>query len=162
MVRYPFLLLVLVAFIGLESPALAQHAHGHDHGHPQASQVGEPGDPKKPARVVRVVMREEGAKMIFIPERIEVKRGEQIRFVLRNDGENEHEFVLGTRDDISAHAQEMMRSPDMMHEEPNAKRLEPKATGEIVWRFPAAGEFAFACLIPGHLEAGMKGTILVK
>ncbi|MBP6599957.1 MAG: hypothetical protein KA216_11010, partial [Giesbergeria sp.] len=33
--------------------------------------------------------------------------------------------------------------------------------GDIVWRFNRPGSFDFACLIPGHSEAGMKGTITV-
>ena len=48
--------------------------------------VGEPGDPKQPARIVRVIMREDGKKMLFEPARITVHKGEQIRFVLTNDG----------------------------------------------------------------------------
>ncbi|NCW99267.1 MAG: plastocyanin, partial [Betaproteobacteria bacterium] len=33
--------------------------------------------------------------------------------------------------------------------------------GEIVWTFNRVGEFDFACLLPGHYEAGMRGTINV-
>ncbi len=124
--------------------------------------TGEPGDPKKPARIVQVVMREDSAKMMFIPDRVAVKRDEQIRFVLRNIGEQDHEFFLGTADGVKEHAEEMKQMPDMVHEDGNARRLKPKATGEILWRFTQAGEFVFAFPIPGHLEAGVKGTIAVK
>ena len=34
-------------------------------------------------------------------------------------------------------------------------------SGEIVWTFNRAGEFDFACLIPGHFQAGMVGRIRV-
>jgi len=37
----------------------------------------------------------------------------------------------------------------------------PGKTGEIVWTFNRAGEFDFACLIPGHYDAGMVGKIKV-
>ena len=57
---------------------------------------------------------------------------------------------------------EMQKNPDMEHDDPNAKRLKPKATGEIVWQFTKAGTFDFSCLIPGHREAGMFGTIVVE
>ena len=50
----------------------------------------------------------------------------------------------------------------MEHDDPNARRLPPKTAGEIVWKFTRAGEFDFSCLIPGHREAGMTGTIVVK
>ncbi|OYZ86287.1 MAG: copper resistance protein, partial [Xanthobacter sp. 17-67-6] len=56
----------------------------------------------------------------------------------------------------------MRKNPDMEHDDPNAKRLMPKKTGEIVWKFTKPGTFDFSCLIPGHREAGMFGTIVVK
>jgi uncharacterized cupredoxin-like copper-binding protein len=31
----------------------------------------------------------------------------------------------------------------------------------MVWQFTKAGEFYYACLIPGHIEAGMIGKIKV-
>jgi plastocyanin len=42
------------------------------------------------------------------------------------------------------------------------KRLAPKKTDQIMWRFTQVGEFEYSCLIPGHREAGMIGTIVVK
>ena len=130
------------------------HAHG--------SAVGVPGDAKKPARVVQVVMREDDGRMVFVPDRIVAKRGEQIRFVLVNNGELDHEFVLGSTAEISAHAEAMKTMPDMAHDEPNSRAVKQKERAGLLWRFASAGEFVFACLIPGHLEAGMKGTIIVK
>ncbi|NGX99358.1 MAG: hypothetical protein G4V63_30425, partial [Candidatus Afipia apatlaquensis] len=46
--------------------------------------------------------------------------------------------------------------------DPNGKRLAPKKADEIVWKFTKAGQFEYSCLIPGHREAGMVGTIIVK
>ena len=59
-------------------------------------------------------------------------------------------------------AEEMKKNPEMEHDDPNGKRLAPNDSSEVVWRFTKAGTFEFACLIPGHYEAGMKGTIGVK
>jgi uncharacterized cupredoxin-like copper-binding protein len=56
----------------------------------------------------------------------------------------------------------MKKFPDMEHDDPNAKRLSPFNSGELVWKFTKRGEFEFACLIPGHLEAGMLGKVIVK
>ena len=134
---------------------------GHSHSH-AAFSAGSPGDPKKPARVVQVVMREADGKMIYVPDRIEVKRGEQVKFVLRNNGELEHEFVLATTDENLKHAEEMKKNPDMEHDDPNARRVNPKKGGDLVWKFTKAGQFEFGCLIPGHREAGMIGTVVVK
>lgn len=138
----------------------AGHSHGGGHGGEMA--FGRPGDPKKPARLVQVTMRESDGKMEFVPSRIEIRRGEQVRFQLRNNGELDHEFVLATLELNLKHAEEMKKNPDMEHDDPNAKRLAPKKTGEIVWSFTKPGEFDFSCLIPGHREAGMTGTIVVK
>ena len=135
---------------------------GAGHGHGDETAYGKAGDPKKPARIVQVVMSERDGKMAFIPDRIEVRRGEQIRFQLRNNGELDHELVLATLEENLKHAVEMQKNPDMEHDDPNAKRLAPKKTGEIVWAFTKAGEFDFSCLIPGHREAGMTGKIIVK
>jgi uncharacterized cupredoxin-like copper-binding protein len=82
--------------------------------------------------------------------------------VLRNNGELLHEFVSASSADNLEHAEEMKKHPDMAHEEPNGQKLAPKKTSEIVWRFTKPGEFEYACLILGHREAGMTGTIVVK
>ncbi|MGO4175435.1 cupredoxin domain-containing protein [Bosea sp. TAF32] len=148
-----FLMSASAAFAG---PGGAGHSHGGE------AAFGKAGDPKKPARIVQVVMSERDGKMAFIPDRIEVRRGEQIRFQLRNNGELDHELVLATLEENLKHAIEMQKNPDMEHDDPNAKRLAPKKTGEIVWAFTKAGEFDFSCLIPGHREAGMTGKIVVK
>jgi len=135
---------------------------GHKHGHSETFSAGEPGNPKKPARIVQVTMGESDGKMLFVPARIEVRKGDQIKFVLRNNGKLEHEFVLATTADNLTHAEAMKNNPNMAHEEPNGKEVEPKKTAEIIWKFTKAGEFEYACLIPGHREAGMIGTVLVK
>ena len=124
--------------------------------------AGEPGDPKRPARVIKVKMFEDGKKMMFEPARIEVRRGEQIRFVLENDGDEDHEFVLATIKENQKHGELMKKFPDMEHDDPNAKRVMTYGNGELLWKFSKRGEFEFACLIPGHYEAGMHGTIIVK
>ena len=135
--------------------AVAHEAHGH-------FSAGEPGDPKKPARIVKVKMIEEGKKMLFEPAVIKVKRGEQIRIMLMNDGTEDHEFILATQMENRKHAEQMKKFPEMEHDDPNAKRLSPFNSTEILWKFTKRGEFEYACLIPGHLEAGMLGKVIVK
>ena len=142
-------------------PAFADAGHHGHHGSAAKFAAGEPGDPKRPARIVNVAMTESDGKMLFVPSKLEVRRGEQVKFVLRNSGELEHEFVLATTDENLAHA-EAMKAGAMKHDDPNAKMLDPKKAGDIVWKFTKAGEFEYACLIPGHREAGMTGTIVVK
>src|SRR5262245_43321437 len=76
----------------LGAPALA---HGSHSAHMTFS-AGVPGDRKKPSRTIKVLMRENGKKMLFVPNRIEVRKGEQIKFVLENEGTEDHEFMLAT------------------------------------------------------------------
>lgn len=137
-------------------------AKGHSHGHEEETAFGRPGDPNKKSHTVEVIMREGDGKMEYVPSRIEVKQGEQIRFVMKNHGELEHEFVLATVEENKHHAEEMAKNPEMEHDEPNMKRLNPGAGADLLWQFTKAGEFQYACLIPGHMEAGMKGVVVVK
>lgn len=152
------IILAGVAALFLANGALADP--GHSHGDVRA--YGEPGDPKKPSQTVPITMREVDGKMMFFPNRLEFRAGQQVKFVIRNNGELDHELVVGTLEENLKHAEEMRKNPDMEHDDPNAKRLAPKKTGEIVWKFTKAGEFDFSCLIPGHRESGMFGTIVVK
>jgi uncharacterized cupredoxin-like copper-binding protein len=154
------LLVIVPALMLAISPALAGPG-GAGHAHESFS-AGAPGNPKRPARVINVTMQEGAGKMLFAPDRLEIKRGEQVRFVLTNVGELDHEFVLATTAENLKHAEEMKKNPDMEHDDPNAKRVAPKQKSEILWRFTKRGTFEYGCLIPGHREAGMTGTIIVK
>lgn len=152
----------LVAFLALGgAPGDADEGH-HKHkersaeGH--AAAIGSPGDPGKVTRTVEVEMSD---SMRFKPDRIDVKSGETIRFVVRNIGKLEHEMVLGTMEDLKEHAEEMRESPHMEHAEPNEVSVPPGETGELIWHFTKAGTVPFACLEPGHFEAGMIGEIRV-
>jgi len=144
---------VAVAFIATSTPSTLAH---------EAGGFGEQGDPKKPSRAVHVIMREDGNKMLYIPDTIEVKRGQQIRFVIDNEGLFNHEFVLGTEEGIRSHAAEMKKHPDMQHHDAHSVQVAMYDRGELLWRFTKAGRFVYACLIPGHLERGMRGTVIVK
>ncbi len=131
-----------------------KHAPGN---HGEA--LGEPGNPKAPARTVLVIMSDE---MRFIPDRLEIKRGETVRFTIRNSGKVKHELVLGTLSELQEHAKLMQQFPEMEHEDPNAASAEPGKAAALVWKFTKPGEFMFGCLVPGHFEGGMKGTIVVR
>jgi uncharacterized cupredoxin-like copper-binding protein len=132
------------------------------HNHAVEAAYGRPGDPAKRGRVVQIVMTETERGMGFTPTRIEVRQGEQVQFVLRNGGELDHELVIGTVEANRRHAEEMASHPDMAHEDPNAERLGPKTSGVLRWQFTRAGTFEYACLIPGHREAGMVGPVVVR
>lgn len=99
--------------------------------------------------------------MRFTPDFVEVKQGETIRFVHVNSGKVMHEFVLGTKKELDEHAALMKKFPNMEHDEPYMAHVAAGKKGEIVWNFNKVGEFDFACLLPGHYEAGMVGKIKV-
>jgi uncharacterized cupredoxin-like copper-binding protein len=144
----------------LSSGTIGQHQAQAHSGHVFAA--GEPGDPKKPNRVVEITMTDGPGTMSYAPSRIEVKLGEQVRFVLKNTGYLAHEFLLDSFQNNAKHKIEMEKNPEMEHDDPNGKRVEPNKSAEILWRFTKRGTFEFACLIPGHYETGMKGTVVVK
>ena len=124
-----------------------------------AAALGKPADVKHATRTMQIVM---GDNMRYEPKRIDIKQGETIRFVVRNDGKVKHEMVLGTMAELTKHAALMLKFPDMEHDDPNAVSVEPGKVGEFAWTFTKVGTFDFACLEPGHFEAGMKGRIQVK
>jgi len=111
--------------------------------------------------VKRTVTIDMTDNMRFTPERISVREGETVRFVVRNKGKMLHEMVIGTAEELREHAAMMAKFPDMQHDEPYMVHVDPGKSGEIVWNFNRPGSFEFACLIPGHYEAGMRGTITV-
>ena len=61
-----------------------------------------------------------------------------------------------------AHAELMKKFPEMEHADPRMAPVKPGRSGEIVWQSTRPGEFRFACLQPGHYEAGMVGSLTVR
>lgn len=120
---------------------------------------GRPGEPKRVTRTVHIVGTDD---MRYSPALIRVRQGETVRFVVRNAGKILHETVLGTKPELEEHYELMKKFPDMEHDEPHMVHLKPGETGEMVWQFTRAGEFYFACLMPGHYDKGMIGKIVVN
>lgn len=148
-----------------------QHGHdmkqtpqgGHDmhggHGGMHGAGAGRPGDPAKVSRTIEVTMLD---TMRFSPDQIRVKAGETVRFFFRNTGNLPHEFVIGSVEELKAHAVMMRAQPDMKHADPNTASVGPGKLGGLVWQFDEPGTVDFACLVPGHFEAGMVGKITVE
>jgi uncharacterized cupredoxin-like copper-binding protein len=158
--------LILAAATGLLSLTGRAFAHG-DEKHPGASgpvkkeqmDWGITGDAAAAKRSIDVGMAD---NMRFTPERIAVRLGETVRFSAKNNGKVMHEFVIGTQAENRKHAELMMKFPTMEHDAPYMAHVPPGKTGQIVWTFNRAGKFEFACLIAGHYQAGMVGTIEVR
>ena len=135
----------------------SHHDSGAEHGHD--SVAGRPGDAANVSRTVDIAMDD---SMRFTPGQLTFEAGETVRFVVQNNGKIPHEFVIGSMSELLEHAKMMRTMPSMQHAESNMITLESGAQGEVVWQFDETGTVDFACLIPGHLEAGMKGSITVE
>lgn len=149
------------ALIGALSAAPVFAAGTHGGGHHGEMEVGKPGEAAHADREVAVTMKEtDDGEMLFEPSSFSFAKGETVKFVITNAGELEHEFVLDTAE-RNVHHKAMMAKMEMEHDDPNSVRLDPGATGEVVWTFSNPGTFEFACLIPGHYESGMHGPVAV-
>jgi uncharacterized cupredoxin-like copper-binding protein len=145
--------------IALSSSAFAGGNHAGGHGHDdEETAIGKPG---VAARVNRTITIEMNDSMRYTPADVQVKQGETVRFVVKNVGKVKHELSLGTQQELMEHLEQMKRFPDMEHDEPSKVTLAPGKQGEIIWQFTKAGTVNFACLMPGHYEAGMKGAVKV-
>ena len=125
----------------------------------EETEIGQAGDANAVTRTIKVAMRDQ---MRFSPSHITVKQGETIRFAVANTGTVKHELMLGTALEIKEHNALMKKNPEMEHDEPSQVSVPPGGSGEIIWTFTKAGKVDFACLMPGHYDAGMRGQILVS
>ena len=149
-----------LAAIGMSlasAAAVASGTHTGGHGHDEAA-IGQPGIVTATSRVVTISMSD---NMRFSPASINARQGETIRFIIKNDGKTKHEFVLGSAKDLKEHYEVMKKNPEMEHSDPNMISLAGGESGEVVWQFTRAGKIDFACLQPGHYDAGMKGAVTV-
>ena len=157
--------LKIVALCAALMPAIGAFSHGNEDHSKKAGPVkkeqkdwGIAGEGKDAKRTIEIKMMD---SMRFSPDKIEVKQGETVKFVVANEGQVMHEFVIGTKKENDAHAAQMVKFPTMEHDEPYMAHVKPKAKGEIIWTFNKPGDFDFACLIAGHYQAGMVGKIKV-
>lgn len=171
--------MLVIGILPTMALASGDHAGGHDRrdghdmermehgsnamhgmsGEAHEAAAGRPGDPARVDRTIEVSMRD---SMRFEPAEMQFGKGETVRFEIRNDGRIRHEMVIGTLEELEEHAEMMRKMPGMRHAEPNMLSLAPGESGKLIWRFDNAGAFDFACLVPGHLEAGMTGRIEVE
>ena len=152
-------------FVGVLALAAAMpaSAHGPDHG----MGGGKPGDAGKVTRVIEVVASDNE----FSLKSLQVKNGETVRFIVRNDGLDPHEFLIGTKAEHSEHLK-MMRemieqqkkggqahAMPMMDAHESGVSVQPGKTETFVWTFARTPNLEFACDMPGHYEDGMHGAI---
>ncbi len=158
MISRAILNLFFCSVVSMAGVALASGIQTNGHGHDDTT-IGKPGEASQVNRTVDIEMND---SMRFIPDQLTVKQGETIRFQVKNIGQKKHEFVLGTQKELEEHNELMQKFPGMEHDDANMISLGPGQTGEVIWHFSKAGKVSFACLLPGHYDAGMKGEIRVS
>ncbi len=143
------------------------------------SMIGEKGDPNKIDRTVNIKMYDN----YYEPNLVKIKKGETIKFIVENLGEMVHEYNIGTKEMHIKHQSEMQKLIDheillvdkidrvkmkkmskmdhsLGHSHSNSIMLEPKTSGEIIWKFSKDINLEMACNIPGHYESGMFGKFV--
>ncbi|MDF1806785.1 MULTISPECIES: cupredoxin domain-containing protein [Alphaproteobacteria] len=155
--------------------AAGSHDGGHGDKKSEKSEIGYPGKASATTRSITVEMYD----TYYKPEKLEIKEGETVRFVVVNKGELVHEFNIGTPKSHAEHQPQMMEMMEkgvleidrirhdkmqhgeggMSHDHANSALLEPGQSAEIVWTFDTEAKLEFACNVPGHYQSGMVGPI---
>ena len=162
---------ILLIFFSLFFTTLAYSA--------SMNMIGEEGDPNKIDRVVNIKMYDN----YYEPNLVKIKKGETIKFIIENLGEMVHEYNIGTKEMHIKHQPEMQKLIDheillvdkidkikmkkmskmdhsLGHSHANSIMLEPKSSGELIWKFSKDINLEMACNIPGHYESGMVGNLV--
>ncbi len=158
------LLALSLAAVG---PVIAAGEHDGEHGNHGGGHTfgfGAPADAGEADRTITVTARD---NMKFSPDSVLIDKGTTVRFVIENVGQLQHSFTLATPAQQREHEEEMQgmsmdRMAGHMDDDPNGIVVQPGDTGSITWRFTEATTVQFACHIPGHYPAGMKGSIRVS
>lgn len=149
---------ILFAIPGLFLAITAMATGSHAGGHGGVDEIGKPGIASNVTSTVTIDMTDD---MRFHMPEIAVQQGETIRFITKNSGQIKHEMVLGTTEELQDHYEAMKKNPEMAHADDNMVMVAPGRSGELIWHFTKAGKVDFACLQPGHFDAGMKGVVNV-
>ncbi len=140
--------------------------------------IGEPGHLNEVDRTIEVKMFDN----YYEPKEFKIKKGETIKFVVKNLGSLVHEFNIATKEMHLKHQPEMMKMVEMeiligdkidkkkmkeaskhdhsmSHSHSNSVLLEPNNIGELIWKFNTNTSLEAACNVPGHYQSGMVATI---
>jgi len=139
---------------------LAEEAHGHVGGHREAAGSGE----REGGQVLEITLDAEEWR--FEPAVVEIPVGRRVKLTLVNDGMVEHDVEIAG---VPAEDIEVMDGVErherlgggLHHEGVVAAHAEPGTTATVIFTATEAGEYDFACTIPGHKEAGMVGKLVV-
>jgi uncharacterized cupredoxin-like copper-binding protein len=98
----------------------------------------------------------------FEPDRVTVKPGSTVRFVIHNVDPIDHEFIIGSPETHDIHE----RGAPHFHTGavPGEVTVPAGATVETTWTFGQAGspDVAYGCHLAGHWDYGMHGKALIR
>ena len=118
----------------------------------------------------------------YEPNVFKIKKGETVKFKVKNLGELVHEFnianpmmhikhqpemelmveneiLLGNRIDKDKMQKMAAMDKSMGHSHSNSVLLAPKEEGTLIWKFENAVNIEIACNVPGHYQAGMIAAV---
>ncbi|MBI2322268.1 MAG: cupredoxin domain-containing protein [Chloroflexi bacterium] len=160
------------------APALGGPAAAGPIDQPSRSESGAP-EPAAEATVPSVI-EIRLAEFRFAPEVIRVKAGQQVRLEFVNEGKIPHEFVAGRKAElregtVERYKTDLFAGLPVAHTVDKGKvekaaggpmALEIKSGGRATLAFtlPAdrAGTWEVGCFLPGHYDAGMKGSLVIE
>jgi uncharacterized cupredoxin-like copper-binding protein len=96
----------------------------------------------------------------FEPDRVTVKPGSTVRFVIHNADPIDHEFIIGPPEthDIHERGEPHFHTGAVQGE----VTVPAGATVETTWTFGPSGEVAYGCHLAGHWDYGMHGKALIR
>jgi uncharacterized cupredoxin-like copper-binding protein len=92
----------------------------------------------------------------FTPERIEVRPGTTVRFVVDNTDPIGHALIIG---DADVHPRPDNGTEPTHAPRPGEVSIAGLSTAETTFTFDHPGPVLFACHLPGHFAYGMSGTV---
>jgi uncharacterized cupredoxin-like copper-binding protein len=94
----------------------------------------------------------------FSFDRLEVRPGTTVRFEVRNTDPIAHELIVG---DHGVHRRHATGTEAFHPPVPGELSVGPHEAGSTTFTFDAPGTVVFACHLPGHLDYGMVGDIVI-
>ncbi|MGQ7245107.1 cupredoxin domain-containing protein [Salinicola sp. V024] len=163
-------LFLLFTFAAVTTSAMA------DTGHDQGKTI----DPE-PDRTIDI----QAGSMWFDADELQIAPGTTVRFRVENVSMIPHEFAIGSSGMQQMHRDMMQQGGDhhgatdsnamadnhhdgMMNQNEMSRQsaaitIAPGETETLTWTAPQQGDaIEYACFLPGHYEAGMKGTVTLN
>lgn len=140
------LIFLFSTFVSFSHTAFAETNQLND----EEASVGKPGEPSNVSRTINLTLLDN----MFLPPELTVSKDETIRLVLKNLGNNTHEFLIGSED-------ELKKAASMKRKNEHLIRVKPGEHKELIWKFTNMGTVNFACPLSGHFKT-MKGKVIVK